>query len=732
MRIYKIISLIILIPFLAGAAYSSTIKGKVFDKSNGKPLRGASVAVLNTSLGAVTDSYGAFAIEDLPAGAYKLKISMIGYEKKIKTIKLDANKTYSIEIYIKEKAFLSKGVIVSANKRLQSAQEVPISASTIEKQELTAKNLTSIDQALSYIPSVKVNSGQVDIRGSSGLAYGLGSRVSFLLDGFPLLSGDQGDIKFDVIPIFNVERIEIVKGAGSALYGSAALGGVINVVTEKPKPEGNFKTRTYIGGYANTKYDEWNYSDEARLIKGIESSYSKKYDKFGFLVSGAYKRDDGYRKFDDNIEGKFFAKGVYDFDHKNKLSVTGIVASSDRADWVYWRNLDSATIPPAGTNLKARIRSQKYSSIVQYKTIFSENDFLDFKVGLYKTNFSNNLEKEHPDKRKSFSNSLNGEVQLNKKILRHTLLTSGLNFVYNAVDANLYGERHQSVYALYSQAETSILERLTVTAGSRADYEKTVDCEENFQLSPKIGASYKTDLGAVFRASAGGGFRTATIAERFASVNFGPFKVESNLNINPEESYSYEAGVNWKFALEKSTFVIDFAAFQNDMFDMIEPTFVESGGSTYIKFKNVSRARIRGVELNIKSYLFDYVGLQSAITLMEPENLKLNKTLKYRSKILWYNKIKIPFSFFDLEFDYRFLSEPEEIDLILNAFIEDASANVNAHVLDARVIFDLTEVTPFPLKITLNSKNLLDYYYVEYPGNLAPTRSVTLQATVSY
>ncbi len=115
---------------------------------------------------------------------------------------------------------------------------------------------------------------------------------------------------------------------------------------------------------------------------------------------------------------------------------------------------------------------------------------------------------------------------------------------------------------------------------------------------------------------------------------------------------------------------------------------------------------------------------------MDPRDLTLDETLKYRSKFLWYNRIYIPIGDFELQADYRYISRVENVDQRLLIYIPDADARVAAHVLDARVIWNFKGIAELPIRFTINAKNLLDYYYTEMVGNLAPTRHINLQIDV--
>jgi len=719
-----LIYILILINTLNLSAFD--IKGIVSDKETNEPLRAVTIKLNGTAYGAFSDANGEFIIRRVPAGAYTIIFKMIGYESLKMKIDIPQDSGKVSVIKLSGKSLRTNEVVVSANKRVQQVQEVPVSVSTIDLTSLTNKNITDIDKALEYIPGVKMNGDHVSIRGSSGFAFGVGSKVAYLLDGFPLLSGDQGDLKFDLVPVFNIERIEVVKGAGSALYGTGALGGVINVITEEPKEKASLKTKLYSGIYTKPKYDEWIYSNNYSFNSGIDLSYSQKFGILGVLVSGRYLNDESYRQFDKRTNINLFTKLKFDFSDKNKFTLSTSYAANDRDDWVYWRSLDSATIPPSGTDMSAKIFSDKLIATGLYEHFYENGDFLIIRTGLYQTYFENTLDKSNPDYRTSTAISNSNELQLNNRLTDDLFLTSGINYVYNTVEANVYSNNTQVSTAVYSQAEYKVMEPLIVTLGGRFDYEKTTGSNENYEISPKLGVLYKSPWDANLRASLGKGFRTATIAEKFAKINYGPFKVIQNPDISPETSWSYEIGFNKDFKLLNQLFIFDISAFQNDMNNMIEAEFV--GAS--IQFNNISKARIQGLEIDMKSMLFDFIGFQTSLTLINPKDLTPKaevETLKYRSKILWYSGISIPFGLLDFEMDYRFLSRSDEVDEMLERFVPDAGARVNAHIADARLIFHLKDITGYDMNIVLNANNLFDYYYSMYPGNLAPTRNITLQ-----
>jgi outer membrane cobalamin receptor len=109
---------------------------------------------------------------------------------------------------------------------------------------------------MNQIPSVNISDSQVSIRSGSGFSYGAGSRVLMMVDEMPMISADAADIKWNFIPIENIEQVEVIKGASSALFGSSALNGVINFRTAYPKDKPQTSFTSYYGVYGTPRREE--------------------------------------------------------------------------------------------------------------------------------------------------------------------------------------------------------------------------------------------------------------------------------------------------------------------------------------------------------------------------------------------------------------------------------------------------------------------------------------------
>lgn len=723
MRKYFYILILFLLPLSLFS--QKNISGFIFDAESNEALSGVVIRIEGTSFGAKTNAKGRFQLKNIPKTEHTILISLIGYSSKKIVVPID---TDSLTISLDQIPLQTNEVVVSANKKVQAVQDVPISVSVLDQRGLQDRNITRLDDALRYVPGVNIARDQISIRGSSGLAFGVGSRVSMLLDGFSLLSGDNGDIKLDILPMVDIEQIEIVKGAGSALYGTGALGGVVNIITQEPEEKAKIKFRGYTGLYFQPPFEQWKYRESLPLQNGFDLGYSQKFGDFGVLMTVGAKQNDSYRDYDDSKRHSFFGKVTYSPSNRTQIGLISLFAVEDRTDWVYWNSLDSATLPPTATDRSIRLNAPKLMLGTYWKQIFSDATFMTARVSLFRTSFTTSHPITSPDYRSSISNSLTSEVQMNTQFASDFNLTYGIWGQQNDVESSIYSDKRQRFVAGYTQAEYKPISTITLTGGIRADYEQTDTLQSTVQFSPKFGATWSASSDLTFRTSFGRGFRAAMVAERYAATRVGPFSVVPNIGLNPEFSFSSEIGVNYKTQIGLLPFFIDFSFFENRLDQLIEPRLEANG----IRFTNITNARILGSELSIKTLLSRYLGIETSVTVMDPKDLLENQTLPFRPNVLWYTRFLVPFNEFEFQADYRFINRFETIDerIVQLGVIQDAEARVPIHVVDARVIWRPKSLISIPLSATLNLNNAFNYVYTEVIGNLGQTRNITLQVNL--
>jgi outer membrane receptor for ferrienterochelin and colicins len=705
-------------------ASGGSLAGRVTTKDDAEPLVGVNVLLLGTVRGTTTNSRGEFHIPEVPAGRYTLVFSMVGYhrEKRSDVDVVDGKETL-LTLTMNQAPVQTEQIVVTASKREQSLQEVPASISVMEAGEIKVRNSLTIDDALRYIPGVNITGSQVNVRGSSGYSRGAGSRVLMLLDGIPFITGDTGELNFESIPVGQVDRIEVVKGASSALYGSSALGGVINIITKPISEIPETDVRTYGGFYNWPSFGEWQWSDKRRWFNGQSISHARKVGDLGMVFFFSRQRDDGYRLNDYHRRYNFYLKAREDFSPSGSMTLNFGLLDQYGGQFLYWRNLDSALIPPLRQQ-NDNVKSMRYYVSGTYKDVLSDNIFFAAKALWYHNDWGVETFQGY-GRAESLSDGFRVEALSTVILDKVHTLTLGLDGNMDFIGGDIFGDQAIGGFATYGQDEIKLLEELSLTVGARFDYQTIGINETTGKLNPKVGLAYTPVAGTSLRASYGQGFRVPSVAEAFVSAGTSGVLAVPNKDLKPERSSSYEVGLSQILGNVGS---FDIAAFRSDFDNMIEPGLAIANQDLQIQWRNVTQARVAGIETSFKLGLFDG-GLMYAFgyTYVYPQDRTKHDLLKYRPRHLFYTSLLTRVGMFSAGADFRYLSRVDRIDdeLVDVGIIPDGDVRGDISVTDFRIGADLS-FTGIPLAATLNVNNALQWNYVELIGNMMPPRTYVL------
>ena len=720
--------LLVLLSFLAfsssASAAGGSVAGRVTAAGEGGALPGVNVRLEGTVRGTTTGARGEYRIAGVPAGRRTLVFSLVGYLRVVRPdVIVEEGKETVLDVALVQTAIQSEQVVVTASKREQSLQDVPVSISVMDAAEISQRNSTSLEDALRYIPGVNMTGTQVNIRGSSGYSLGAGSRVLMLLDGIPFLAGDTGELNFESIPMGQVDRIEVVKGASSALYGSNALGGVVNIIT-KPIPETpETIVRTFGGLYNKPTYGQWDWSDKLRSFNGQSFSHMRRVGDLGVSVFFSRQIDDGYRQNDYRRRFNFLMKTREDFSSTGSLTLNFGLAYQYMGQFLYWRNVDSALVTPL-RHQSDNIKSTRYFLSGLYNTTFSD-DFLFTVKAMWYHNDWGFQQSGDPERTESLSDGVRVEALSTLLPGGSQTLTCGVDGDIDMIGGGMFGDRRIGGLALFAQDEAKILNDLTLTLGARFDLQSVGLTGEGGQINPKVALLYRPVAGTALRASYGEGFRVPSLPEAFVEAGSTGLLAVPNKDLKPERSKSYEAGVSQSLGDYGS---IDLAAFRSDIDNLIEPGLFAVGDGLQIQWRNVTRARVQGFETSFQAGFFKGgVVCNFGYTYVYPEDLTLNDILKYRPRHLFHGDVRGKLGCLSASADFRFVSRIERIDdeLVDAGVIPDGDQRVPIYVTDIRLGADLS-FAGIPLSVSLNVNNLFQHNYVELIGNVMPPRTYVL------
>ncbi len=688
------------------------ITGRVTDPEF-TPIPIVNVYLVNTTFGDATDEKGYFQIKNIPAGNYELEISAIGYSKKRQKITVDKN--IKMDFILIPEAIKTDEIIVTAGKYEQKKSELPVSTEIIYGTKLIERNFRNLESAMRFVPGVNMTEDQISIRGSSGYSRGAGARALVTIDGLPFYTGDTGEIVWEMIPTTEIQRVEIVKGAASSLYGSSAIGGVVSAITRDISSYPRTMINAYYGFYDKPYYKEWDWSGEYRPFNGVTVSHSNSFDNFGFNISLTRLEDLSYRRDDFSKKYIGFLKMQYAFNPKSSLIFLVNSFNKRAGNFLYWKDSRNALINSEFVSAN-RIETNRYLLGLVYKNLLSDQTVFFLKGSYYRNNFSDNSIPSNV----STSSLYRLEAQITSGLSKNIILTSGAEIIPAKVNSTLFGNPTSFSAGLYSVSDISFDFPLLISIGLRYDYGKLDSLEASGSLSPKIGFNYKLFDNLILRSSLGTGFRNPTLAEAFTSTSTSGITVKPNPKIRPERNLTFEFGVNYSY---HSLFEIDFALFQNEYYKMIEASV--DPGDGLIFFDNLLRARIQGFEIgNTLNIIPGILKSGFAYTYLNSKDVEEGTALKYRPKHSFTGSVEFYNWHFGLGIFFRYQSRVEEIDdeLIDLGIVRDGNLRVPVYQTDINLSYELISLG-LPATVYLNAKNIFNYNYVELVGNLKPIRN---------
>ena len=446
-------------------------------------------------------------------------------------------------------------------------------------------------------------------------AGGVGNRVLLLVDGRPALTSDAGGAFWSLVPTGFIDRVEVVKGAFSSLYGSTAMGGVVNVITRRPDKRGVL-TLDVRGGVYEKPDPAIAFSDERSYQSQVQLSYSGARDRVSYLVSASRKQSDGHAEGTEYEFGDLYAKLLFDLQRNRNLELT---LGGGRSDADYPHAWLSSADPLEIRDRYTDDRQEKsYGSVdLHYWAVPSPNRKYSARFYYYDHTQQSFFNENDPDftlpgnEPFGFETSIDGAkiggvMQLDLHAGDRHYLVAGVDVqvdhVESSPDTILYGNHQLNNIAVFAQDDIVLTSRLSLSVGARYDRNHLVGGRTLDEVSPKVGLVAELSSSLTARALAGRAFRAPTIAERFLEEEIGGgIDFLPNPALEPERmTGSYELGLRWSSDWGLSA---DVAAFRYDYEDLIFWADVAGEfGSTQPLFqvRNLTSARMQGLEFEVQ------------------------------------------------------------------------------------------------------------------------------------
>jgi outer membrane receptor protein involved in Fe transport len=689
------------------------VTGTITDSATGQPIEAAIMLVKGTLLRASSNARGEYQLFPVPSGPQTLTVTAIGHQSESRALTVLSGGTVQASFTLGLQMVELPGLVVTASRGEEQQEESPISIAVINSRELVERNITTIDEALPFVPGVTFNNDDIAIRGSTGVANGVGSRVLLLLDGHPVLTGDGGEVDFEEIPLLDLERVEVVKGAYSALYGSNALGGVVNLITAPISETPATLVRLHFGMYQIPA--RYKFTDDHLTSEGFGLQHSREIGKVGVRLFAGRESTDGFTDNGRSTRWLLRAKLGSAPGAAHPWDAYAIWAREIDYSFFRWQSADhpfqlyTDTLPGSsavGDNERARkfLLGGSVEPLVRAHTLVRVSPYLNYNS--LQNDFRANADYHNATR-------IGGTTQLIVTPSDGHVLTFGVDGGLTKITSNFLLDRTLDDGAVFGQYDLRLAEPLKVVAGGRLDYHKATGGEAETSFSPKFGMVVKASDHVSLRASVGRGYRAPSAIEQFVNtVQFG-FRVVPNPTLKGEHAWAGEVGVT----ATRGRFWADGSVFQSSYRDLISPGAATGQPFGTYQFLNLDRARVRGFDAGVRVRpLPNLLDLQATYLFLDARDLVTDTALVYRSKHTITGTADLLSGLVGVDLRYR--SRPETV----LQFQSDPRTAIT--VVDLRVGYRLLG-TGLQLKIS----NLLQAHYANVQERIpgAP-RNVSLTA----
>jgi iron complex outermembrane receptor protein len=458
--------------------------------------------------------------------------------------------------------------VVTAGRYEQSIKRMMVGTELIKPYLIRNRNTTMMDKLLDNIPSVHVTDGQVNIRNGSGWTYGVGSRVMILVDDMPFLSGDAGQVKWNFIPIENVQQIEVIKGASSVLYGSSALSGIIHFRTEMATDKPITRFNLHSGVFSQPSRSSARWSNQNKVQYGFNAFHSFHKKNKTFAVSMDYFKDQGYRMGENDHRFRLTGRSEFKGKRNSKYGLNAGALLTDGGSFLLWENYDLGY-----TALDSQTTSTRSKNfyIDPYYNFYLGTSRHTLRGRWYYVN--NDISNSDPDavNQDNTSNNFFAEYQVQQYVSAFRMsFTAGGIYQYSKTNSPLYqGFQESRNIATFLQIDKAFGKRLNLSGGARIEHYEINGIGEQRPVF-RAGANFEATKATFLRASYGQGFRFPSIAERFIQTSVGLLNIFPNPNLQAETGWNAELGIKQGFQWKSLKGYFDLAYFFTRYQNMID------------------------------------------------------------------------------------------------------------------------------------------------------------------
>jgi outer membrane receptor for ferrienterochelin and colicins len=670
---------------------ASKIVGKILLSHTGDPVVGANIYLENTPFGSSSNDQGEFELSEIPAGEYIIKATYVGYKlNNSPTITLGANEQFRCNLEMDEEIYRSDDIVVTGTRSKRLIKDSPVATEVIHADEIINLGAKNVGEVLEERAGIIIT--QDGARGGilSAQLQGLNDEHTLVLvDGVPVIGRIAGQLDLSRLSVQNIDRIEIVKGAASSLYGSEAVGGVVHIITKDPDDSFDYFANGSIGSYEsrNARLDlslvrnktSALFTGEARRADGYDldpttaNTTADAFKNYNLFSKLKYRSSDYYSV---QLSGEYFNQRQAGFDGGNRITDTQTWYLNASNDWLMENS----------SNFKFRLYHTSFTKAINRADVFVKN-----------------------------IETLSRSEFIYNRVMSNHIMTIGAEGSYNWLQSNRVESGEKSVKNVSFYAQDEILFKIIeFNLGIRGDYHS----EFQWHLSPKLGFLLKPTENLRIRGSYGTGFRAPNFIELYLDLDHSgltsqPYVALGNPNLQPETSRSLNFGLEYHFTQNT---IVKGNAFYNHVDNMINSKFLyqSTDGIQFYTYENIAEGETQGFEFDSMFRFWTNYRLTIGYAFTETLDLSTNKPFYNRPKHS--GRLKFDWDFAKMGFSgnlrWRYIGERLSVNIHGEEILAPWYALWNTRFLQR--IYE-------PVSVFVEVNNIFDYQnrdYVALPGRI--------------
>lgn len=611
----------------------ANIYGHVVQAKDNEHLAYVTVSVRGTTLATATDATGHYYLKDLPVGKHTVEAKALGYRTATREIEISANSSQEVNFTLTEDAIALDEVVLTANRSQTLRREAPALVNVLDSKLFDQTNAMCMAQGLNFQPGVRTENNCQNCGFSQVRINGLDGHYSqILIDSRPIFTSLNGIYGLEQIPSNMIDRIEVVRGGGSALYGASAIGGTINVITKEPvrnSAEVSHTTTSIEGKGGMENNTTANVSVVSEDGKTGLYVYGQHHYRPGFDHDG-----DGYTELPNLRNQTLGLSAFYKFTPYSKLSLQYHNISEFRRGG---NNLD---LPPHeaniteqldhdinGGNLAYDLSSSDYKNRLKAYFSFSNTTRKSYYGGIGEGSFADRIAAQKAYGRTTDFTTVTGLQylhQFDNLLFMPSDLTLGAEYNHDALKDKIIGYNHlleqkSRIASAYLQNEWKN-KTWSFLLGWRIDKHNLI---RHAIFSPRVNLRYNPTENINLRASYSSGFRAPQAFDEDLHVGFAGgerivTRLASGLKEERSHSFSLSADLYQTIGSVQTNFLIEgFYTHLTDVFALRQLNTKDSEGNRVQERYNGSGAKVLGLNLEGKAAFTSWFQLQAGMTLQQ-------------------------------------------------------------------------------------------------------------------